>query len=94
MLSFQPVNVDTGMEDENGLLIFRDGKLIAVAVRLESNSHAEMCGRWNIEAVFDGTRPPRLTFDTLDELAGWLGHGVIAWHSGQRPQGAPQANPA
>jgi acetyl-CoA C-acetyltransferase len=50
--SFSPVCVDTGCEDVQGLQVFRDDRLIALFVRLESDRHSDHQGCWFLEAGF------------------------------------------
>jgi hypothetical protein len=67
----QPVRVDTSAKDEEGCLVFADGRLVAVLVRL-SDEHGEMAGRWFLEAGFgrlDGPQHP--TFVDLEAAQAW-----------------------
>jgi len=52
-LQLQPVRVKTGSHDTEGQLVFSDGFLVAVLVRL-SQDHEEEAGLWFLEAGFDG----------------------------------------
>ena len=79
-LWLQPVRVDTGGEDEEGCLVFVDGKLAAVLVRL-SDQHGDMAGHWFLEHGFgklDGVEHP--IFDGIEAAQDWithhLGHGA------------------
>ncbi len=68
----QPVIVQTGSEGEDGLLVFGNGRLVAVLVRL-SEQHEDESGRWFLEHGFgrlDGPRHP--TFDTVDDAQAWI----------------------
>lgn len=71
-LQLQPVRVKTGSHDTEGQLVFADGFLVAVLVRL-SDEHDGDAGRWFLEAGFDGaedrTQP---TFADLDEAQAWI----------------------
>ena len=71
-LTLQPVRVATGSADEDGRLVFADGRLIGVLVQL-SAEHGEIGGQWFVEASFDrldGTEHP--TFQDLGEAKRWL----------------------
>lgn len=69
---FQPVRVKTGSRDAEGQLVFTDGLLVAVLVRL-SEDHGEEAGLWFLEAGFDGAEDPvRPKFADLDEAQAWL----------------------
>ena len=73
-LQLQPVQVETGSNDTEGHLVFDDGFLVAVLVRL-SDDHAANAGQWFLEAGFgrvDDPSPP--TFADLDEAQGWIAH--------------------
>ena len=50
-LSFQDLLIDTGSPDEDGRLVFADGRLIAVLVRL-SEQHGHSAGHWFVEVAF------------------------------------------
>ena len=71
-LHLQPVQVATGSYDIEGQLVFADGFLTAVLVRL-SEFHEDMAGMWFLEAGFGRvdtlTRP---TFSDLDEAQDWI----------------------
>jgi hypothetical protein len=49
--AYQPVTVRTNSADEDGRLVFADGNLIALLVRL-SDGHADMADLWFLEACF------------------------------------------
>ncbi|MBB2964724.1 hypothetical protein [Methylobacterium sp. R2-1] len=71
-LHLQPVQVATGSLDTESLLVFSDGFLVAVLVRL-SDDHGEATGMWFLEAGFgpvDHPHPP--TFAGLDDAQGWI----------------------
>ena len=50
-LHLQPVQVETGSDDIESQLVFADGFLVAVFVRL-SNEHGTEAGRWCLEVGF------------------------------------------
>jgi hypothetical protein len=71
-LSFQPVTLDVTSPDREGLMVFRDGRLLAVLTCL-SDIHDELAGRWFVEASF-GEIPPgeAPVFETPDGFTNWL----------------------
>ena len=71
-LVLQPVRVATGAE-EDGLLVFDDGRLVAVLVRLSEENEIAPC-EWYLETGFgrlDG--PDHPTFTDLENAQGWIG---------------------
>ena len=71
-LRLQPVKVATGSDDTESQLVFADGYLVAVLVRL-SDVHQDEAGMWYLEAGFgpvDDLRKP--TFAGLDEAQDWI----------------------
>ena len=71
-LQLQPVQVATGSADTESHLVFDDGFLVAVLVRL-SDEHEADAGKWFLEAGFgrvDDPSPP--TFGDLDEAQSWI----------------------
>lgn len=71
-LHLQPVQVATGSQDTESNLVFADGLLVAVLVRL-SDEHGDEAGRWYLEVGFgrvDDTHPP--TFADLSEARSWI----------------------
>jgi hypothetical protein len=68
----QPVRVETGTRDEEGCLIFAEGRLVAVLVRL-SDQHDSLAGQWFLEVGFgpiDGPQHP--TFGDLEAAEAWI----------------------
>ena len=71
-LRLQPVRVATGSYDIDGQLVFADGLLAAVLVRL-SGYHDDMAGMWFLEAGFGLVDTPnRPTFADLDTAQTWI----------------------
>lgn len=71
-LRLQPVQVATGSDDQESQLVFADGFLVAVLVRL-SDQHADNVGHWFLEAGFgrvDDLHPP--LFADLDAAKAWI----------------------
>lgn len=71
--AYQPVSVRTDSADEDGRLVFADGRLIALLVRL-SAGHADLADRWFLEVCFatpvGGAHP---VFQNIGEAEAWLG---------------------
>lgn len=71
-LHLQPVRVKTGSHDMEGQLVFTDGLLVAVLVRL-SEDHEGQAGMWFLEAGFDGAEERvQPTFADLDAAQEWI----------------------
>ena len=71
-LHLQAVRLATGSRDEEGELVFVDGCLVAVLVRL-SDEHDDEAGMWFLEAGFgrvDHPHPPK--FVDLEEAQAWI----------------------
>lgn len=71
-LRLQPVQVALKSDDAEGQLVFADGFLVAVLVRL-SEQHEADAGKWFLEAGFGPVDPlfPPL-FADLDDAQGWI----------------------
>lgn len=71
-LRLQPVRVATDSDDQESQLVFHEGFLVAILVRL-SDEHGTEAGKWFLEAGFgrvDDPNPP--TFADLDAAASWI----------------------
>ncbi|MHC2109367.1 hypothetical protein [Methylobacterium sp. CM6246] len=71
-LRLQPVHVATKSDDIHSQLVFADGFLVAVLVRL-SDQHDDDAGKWFLEAGFgrvDLNHPP--LFADLDDAQAWI----------------------
>lgn len=71
-LRFQPVQVPTGQEKAESLLVFDDDALVAVLVQLSDHYGAD-AGRKFLEAGFgclDHPRPP--IFADVNEVQAWI----------------------
>lgn len=75
ILKLEPVLVQTGSDDEEGLLVFADSRLVAVLVRL-SDQHDES-GYWFLEAAF-GMRDAHRTFADLEIAQKWISRELTA----------------
>ncbi|MCJ2054143.1 hypothetical protein [Methylobacterium sp. J-070] len=72
LVVLQPIAIDTGSPDHDGMLVIANGLLVAVLVRLEQPEHINV-GSWFMEAGFgrlQGLRVP--TFLTLKEATRWV----------------------
>lgn len=88
---FQPVHVDTGSDDEEGQLVFANGRLVAVLVRLNSSVHGADRGSWFCEAGFGPCDPPaKQPFATPEEAIDWV-CGRIADRDERRSAGSAAA---
>jgi hypothetical protein len=71
-VTLQPVFVETGSNDREGCLVFTDGRLAAVLVRL-SEQHADLAGQWHYEHGFGPLEgPTHPVFETLDAAQDWI----------------------
>ena len=70
--ALQPVRVATSIGGEEGCLLFSDGHLLAVLVRLSDGYH-DLSGSWFLEHGFgrlDGPTHP--VFETIDAAQRWI----------------------
>ena len=65
----QPVKVATGTDDESGVVVLLDGRMVAVLVKLAAECHGDMAGHWHVEAAFG---PVGQTASTFPQIAGAL----------------------
>jgi hypothetical protein len=78
ILSLQAVQVATGSDDAESQLVFADGFLVAVLVRL-SEQHDDDAGKWFLEAGFgpiEPTSPP--LFRDLAAARIWILRELVA----------------
>lgn len=70
-VTFQPVEVAVAGQTE-GRLVFVDGKLAVVLVKLDIKQN-ELDGRWYAEAAFNGLeRMSEHTFNDLPAVVAWI----------------------
>ncbi len=70
-LTMQRIRVATG-PDEEGALVFADGRLVAVLVRL-SALHGSLAGGWFLETGYGRlSGPDHHTFPSLDRALEWM----------------------
>ncbi|MCJ2093093.1 hypothetical protein MKK67_11365 [Methylobacterium sp. J-072] len=78
LVVLQPIAVDTGSPDRDGMLVIANGLLTAVLVRLAEPEHDDV-GSWFFEVGFgrlQGKRAP--TFLSLEEATRWLRRNLKA----------------
>jgi len=69
-ISFHPIEVSTASEDREGRLVFVDGKLAALLVRLADAEHDPLLlGAWYLEAGFGLLEGQHGLFASLEEAA-------------------------
>ncbi|MCJ2079727.1 hypothetical protein [Methylobacterium sp. J-090] len=72
LVTMQPIAVDTGSDDSDGMLVMANGMLVAVLVRLSTSGH-EQEGDWFVEVALGPLRAhPAPTFGDLDEATRWM----------------------
>ena len=72
LVVLQPIAVDTGSPDRDGMLVIANGMLVGVLVRV-AMPESENAGQWFVEiglGRLKGLRPP--TFATLEEATRWM----------------------
>lgn len=70
-LTLQPVEV-AARHDNEGQLVFADGRLVALLVRL-SQLHEDAAGRWFLEVGFEALDyPSAIDFPDLDAALAWI----------------------
>jgi hypothetical protein len=75
-LTFQPIRVATGFDEEGMLVLDEEQRLLAVLVRL-SDENEVAPGQWYLEAGFgrlDGINHP--PFSNLDMARDWMVHRI------------------
>ena len=72
VLKLQPIAVDTGSLDRDGMLIIANGLLVGVLVRLDAPEHAHP-GYWFLEAGFGCVAQERNPlFEDLEQAQAWF----------------------
>lgn len=72
-LTSQPVRVPTRDNDEDGLLISVDGRLVALFTHLDGSVSEEFRNRWFLEAGFGSCSVrPEPAFDSAQEAQQWV----------------------
>jgi len=86
-VAFKPVRVETGSADEDGRLVFADGKLVAVLVRLsDEHEEPELRGTWFLEVGFGWWLDDRNeVFPTLENAEAWIAQRLDEWGRRARP---------
>ena len=71
-LQLQLLHVATGSHDTEGQLVFADGFLVAVLVRL-SDDHDDLAGMWFLEADFGRVTTTALPlFANIEKAQSWI----------------------
>ncbi|MFE1598148.1 hypothetical protein [Methylobacterium sp. ID0610] len=72
-LASQAVRIATFTEPEDGLLLFANGRLVAIISQLRNSVSDELAGRWFLEAGFGpcAHRAPE-AFDTAGDAERWV----------------------
>ena len=71
-LAFRPVTLDHEYGDTEGMLVFREDRLMAVLSRL-GDLHEQLAGSWYIEASFShGLVQVGGVFGSLPEFERWI----------------------
>ncbi|MGK2911322.1 MAG: hypothetical protein ACSLE1_16200 [Sphingobium sp.] len=71
-IEFKPVTLDSGDYDNEAMLAFRDGKLLAILTCL-SALHGDKEGQWFLETKFaDPPEPTSRIFMDLHDAEAWL----------------------
>ncbi|WP_262269983.1 response regulator [Microvirga yunnanensis] len=87
-MTYQRVRVDTGSADEDGLLVLRDNKLVAVLVQVSTEiGDPELRNQWFLEAGFGpclGRRQGHGVFGSLAAAAAWIQQAVSEADARQR----------
>ncbi len=75
------LNIRTGTDDRNGLLMLLDGELVAILIELGDAVHEEACGRWALEMSFgiDDDRSPE-TFASIEQAWDWVNRMASGEH--------------
>jgi hypothetical protein len=73
-VALAPSRVNTGTRDEDGFLIYADGKLTGILVRLDDSCHEpEMRARWFLEAAFGPlSTTEAIHFNSPAEATEWV----------------------
>ena len=72
LVLLQPIAVNTGSPDKDGMLVMANGMLVAVLVRIETPGY-EGVGGWFLEVALgplEGLQVP--TFGALDDATRWI----------------------
>ena len=72
LVTMQPIAVDTGSDDRDGMLVMANGMLVAVLVQLATPDH-EDAGDWFVEVALGPLRAHLApTFENLDDATRWM----------------------
>jgi hypothetical protein len=68
--------IEVASVDHEGQLIFLDGALVGLLVRL-SNLHGNLSGNWYLETGYGRLHDERLTFPDLNAAISWIDDRLI-----------------
>ena len=78
MVTFQRTQVATDCKDREGCILFVDGAVIAIIVRLDAPEHGAIQGKWFLEAGLGRCARVAPLFDTIDDALAWVEKRVSA----------------
>lgn len=79
-ITAQLIKVLVDHDDRDGVLVFGDGKLAALFVRLDGEEHGEDRGKWYLEVGFNGCAEHEgPVLSSVDELLAWVDSRVSAF---------------
>ena len=83
MITRQLVRVATGSSDDEGCLLYANGTLVAMLVKLSDPTHGKLLGTWFTEWGFGNSYPrgKAPVFDNIDAAERWLGEMLAEWSS-------------
>jgi hypothetical protein len=78
-ITLQPVPVETDSADKDGLLVFNDGCLVGVLVRLEDPVHQQtLLGSWYLECATGKLREAcNPVFENLQSALAWMERRLV-----------------
>ena len=71
-VALQRSRIATGSEDESGVIVRVDDRIVAILVRLDANCHEEARGSWHLEAGFGSCAGAPQPFARLSDGLAWI----------------------
>jgi hypothetical protein len=88
-LHFEAVTIDENYGDEEAVLVYRGGRLLAIVSRL-GPGHGNLAGGWYVEKMFGSlSRSPDMPFPDRKALEGWFADQLST--GSEAPHGAKHA---
>lgn len=82
-VAFHPVRIDTANADEHAYVVFAEGQLVAVIVKLTDTAHGAFRGLWFVEAGFGPcATTAAIYFQTLRAVRDWIADKCLQPKSG------------